>query len=58
MSRNAGVALGCAREREATRGVRGGVEEVVVNKDAVEKNALPLFVYSEEASSDAEPASA
>ena len=35
-----------------------GVEEVVVNKDAVEKNALPLFVYSEEASSDAEPASA
>ena len=35
-----------------------GVEEVVVNKDAVEKSAQPLFVYSEENSSDAEPASA
>ena len=32
------------------------VEEVVVNKDAVDKNAQPLFVYSEE--TDAEPASA
>ena len=35
-----------------------GVEEVVVNKDAVEKSAQPLFVYSEESGSDAEPASA